>query len=45
VEAVCEYWAAGFTDVALVQIGDEAQDEFLKEAAGPLLAALRAAAG
>jgi G6PDH family F420-dependent oxidoreductase len=45
VEAVREYWEAGFTDVALVQIGDEAQDVFLKEAAGPLLAALRAAAG
>jgi G6PDH family F420-dependent oxidoreductase len=44
VEAVREYWEAGFTDIALVQIGDEAQDDFLKEAAGPLLAALRAAA-
>jgi G6PDH family F420-dependent oxidoreductase len=45
VEAVREYWEAGFTDIAVVQIGDEAQDQFLKEAAGPLLAALRAAAG
>ncbi len=44
VEAVREYWEAGFTDIALVQIGDEAQADFLKEAAAPLLAALRAAA-
>jgi G6PDH family F420-dependent oxidoreductase len=44
VEAVRAYWEAGFTDIALVQIGDEAQAEFLKEAAGPLLAALRDAA-
>jgi G6PDH family F420-dependent oxidoreductase len=44
VEAVREYWEAGFTDIALVQIGDEAQAEFLKEAASPLLAALRGAA-
>lgn len=44
VEAVSEYWAAGFTDIALVQIGDEAQDRFLAEAAKPLLMALRDAA-
>jgi G6PDH family F420-dependent oxidoreductase len=44
VEAVSAYWEAGFTDVALVQIGDEKQQEFLDVAAGPLLAALRAAA-
>jgi G6PDH family F420-dependent oxidoreductase len=44
VEAVREYWESGFTDIALVQIGDEAQAEFLKEAAAPLLAALRDAA-
>ncbi|GAC1387143.1 MAG: LLM class F420-dependent oxidoreductase [Marmoricola sp.] len=44
VEAVSEYWKAGFTDIALVQIGDEAQDQFLTEAAGPLLEQLRAAA-
>lgn len=44
VEAVSEYWEAGFTDIAIVQIGDEAQEEFLKEAAGPLLSALRAEA-
>ncbi|MBZ5739168.1 LLM class F420-dependent oxidoreductase [Nocardioides mangrovi] len=45
VEAVSAYWTAGFTDVALVQIGDEGQDRFLAEAAGPLLEKLRAAAG
>ena len=44
VEAVSAYWQAGFTDVALVQIGDEGQDRFLAEAAGPLLEKLRAAA-
>jgi hypothetical protein len=43
VEAVREYWEAGFTAIALVQIGDEAQADFLKEAAAPLLAALRSA--
>lgn len=41
VEAVRAYWTAGFTDVALVQIGGDAQEGFLKEAAEPLLAALR----
>jgi len=44
VEAVAAYWEAGFTDVALVQIGDEGQDRFISEAAGPLLEKLRAAA-
>jgi G6PDH family F420-dependent oxidoreductase len=43
VDAVRPYWEAGFTEVALVQIGGEAQELFLKEAAEPLLAALRAA--
>jgi G6PDH family F420-dependent oxidoreductase len=43
VEAVRAYWEAGFTDIALVQIGDETQDRFLKEAAGPLLEKLRVA--
>ena len=43
VEAVSEYWKAGFTDVALVQVGDEGQDRFLKEAAAPLLEKLRSA--
>ncbi|AQA02718.1 LLM class F420-dependent oxidoreductase [Mycobacterium sp. MS1601] len=44
VEAVAEYWDAGFTDIALVQIGGDQQDLFFKEAAEPLLAALRSAA-
>ena len=43
VEAVSAYWEAGFTDVALVQIGGDTQERFLAEAAGPLLDALRAA--
>ena len=41
VEAVRPYWEAGCTDVALVQIGGDAQERFLKEAAEPLLEALR----
>jgi G6PDH family F420-dependent oxidoreductase len=41
-ESVRPYLEAGFTDIALVQIGDEAQDRFLAEAAGPLLERLRA---
>jgi hypothetical protein len=45
VSAVSEYWKAGFTDIALVQIGDEGQELFLKEAAGPLLEKLRAESG
>jgi len=44
VEAVSAYWKAGFTDIALVQIGDESQEQFLAEAAGPLLERLRSAA-
>jgi G6PDH family F420-dependent oxidoreductase len=44
VESVRAYWEAGFTDIALVQVGDEGQDRFLKEAAQPLLHKLRAAA-
>jgi G6PDH family F420-dependent oxidoreductase len=43
VHAVQPYWEAGFTDIALVQIGGQAQDLFLKDAAEPLLEALRAA--
>jgi G6PDH family F420-dependent oxidoreductase len=43
VEAVSAYWDAGFTDVALVQIGGDTQERFLREAAGPLLEKLRAA--
>jgi len=41
VEAVSKYWEAGFTDIALVQVGGEAQEIFLKEAAEPLLQQLR----
>jgi G6PDH family F420-dependent oxidoreductase len=41
VEAVRKYWEAGFTDIALVQIGDDSQELFLKEAAGSLLEKLR----
>ncbi|GAA1908265.1 LLM class F420-dependent oxidoreductase [Lapillicoccus jejuensis] len=44
VEAVKPYWEAGFTDIALVQVGDELQERFLAEAAQPLLEKLRAAA-
>lgn len=44
VEAVSAYWEAGFTDIALVQVGDEKQQEFLDTAAGPLLDRLRSAA-
>ncbi len=44
VEAVSAFTEAGFTDVALVQVGDESQERFLAEAAGPLLEKLRAAA-
>jgi len=45
VSAVREYWEAGFTDIALVQIGGEHQDIFFEQAATPLLEALRAEAG
>jgi G6PDH family F420-dependent oxidoreductase len=45
VESVSAYWKAGFTDVAVVQVGDRLQQQFLDEAAGPLLEKLRAAAG
>jgi G6PDH family F420-dependent oxidoreductase len=41
VEAVREFENAGFTDVALVQIGDERQEEFLRVAEAELLPALR----
>ena len=44
VEAVRAYWEAGFTDIALVQIGGDAQQRFLDEAAEQLLAKLRDAA-
>ncbi|GGH36106.1 LLM class F420-dependent oxidoreductase [Microbacterium album] len=41
-EGVRPFLDAGFTDIAIVQIGDERQDDFLREAAGPLLERLRA---
>lgn len=41
-DAVQKYLDAGFTDVAVVQVGDEGQERFLDEAAGPLLEKLRA---
>jgi hypothetical protein len=41
-ESVRPFLDAGFTDIALVQVGDEGQDRFLAEAAGPLLERLRA---
>jgi G6PDH family F420-dependent oxidoreductase len=43
VEAVRRFEEAGFTDVALVQIGDEGQEEFLRTAEKELLPALRSA--
>jgi G6PDH family F420-dependent oxidoreductase len=43
VEAVMAFKDAGFTDVAVVQVGDALQQRFLDEAAGPLLEKLRAA--
>lgn len=43
VDAVRPYWEAGFTDVAVVQVGDDGQSEFLEQAAADLLAELRAA--
>jgi G6PDH family F420-dependent oxidoreductase len=45
VQAVQPYWEAGFTDVAIVQVGDEGQAEFLDQAAKPLLDKLWRAAG
>jgi G6PDH family F420-dependent oxidoreductase len=45
VESVNKYREAGFTDIALVQVGDEGQERFLAEAAEPLLTRLREAAG
>jgi len=44
VEAVSAYWKAGFTDIALVQVGGDTQRDFLEQAAGPLLDSLRRAA-
>jgi G6PDH family F420-dependent oxidoreductase len=44
VEAVSTYWKAGFTDIALVQVGGDMQSDFLEQAARPLLDKLRRAA-
>ncbi len=41
VDAVRPFWEAGFTDVALVQIGGDQQGEFLEVAAKEILPALR----
>ncbi len=41
-ESARPFLDAGFTDIAFVQVGDEGQDRFLAEAAGPLLEKLRA---
>ena len=43
VEGVRPFWEAGFTDVALVQIGGDHQEQFLDEVAEPLLERLRSA--
>ena len=40
-ESVQPFLDAGFTDVALVQVGDESQQQFLAEVAQPLLERLR----
>jgi G6PDH family F420-dependent oxidoreductase len=37
VQAIQPFWEAGFTDIAIVQVGDEGQREFLDQAAKPLL--------
>lgn len=42
VESVKPYVEAGFSDVAIVQVGDELQNDFLDEVAEPLLDKLRA---
>ncbi|GGL73893.1 LLM class F420-dependent oxidoreductase [Microlunatus endophyticus] len=45
VEAVRPYQEAAFTDLALIQAGDQGQQEFLDQAAEPLLQKLRDAFG
>jgi G6PDH family F420-dependent oxidoreductase len=40
-ESARPFLDAGFTDLAIVQIGDHHQDRFLEEAAGPLIERLR----
>jgi G6PDH family F420-dependent oxidoreductase len=44
VDAVSAFWKAGFTDIALIQIGDDSQPEFLRFAEAELLPALRKSA-
>ena len=44
VDGIRPYWEAGFTDIAVAQIGDEQQSEFLQYAEDELLPALREAA-
>lgn len=44
VEAVRPFWEAGFTDIALVRVGDETQIRFLDEIGEPLLNKPRTAA-
>lgn len=41
-DSVRPFLDAGFTDIALVQVGDESQEEFLADVAEPLLEKLRA---
>ncbi|HEV6955301.1 MAG TPA: TIGR03557 family F420-dependent LLM class oxidoreductase [Promicromonospora sp.] len=41
-ESARPFLEAGFTDLAIVQVGEHHQDRFLAEAAGPLLERLRA---
>lgn len=43
-ESLQPFWEAGFSDVALVQVGDESQEQFLAEIAPALLEKLRTAA-
>lgn len=45
VTAVAKFWEAGFTDIALVQIGGDHQTDFFPFAEQKLLPALRSAAG
>jgi G6PDH family F420-dependent oxidoreductase len=45
VNAVKPFQQAGFTDLAIVQVGDDGQSAFLEQAAKPLLQKLRSAAG
>jgi G6PDH family F420-dependent oxidoreductase len=44
-DAVQPFHQAGFTDLAIVQVGDEGQSAFLEQTAKPLLEKLRATSG